>query len=229
MADLVKVSSGSKKYAGKQYFVHALQDVSLTLQRQEVVVLTGPSGSGKSTLLNVVGGIEKLDQGELAYVFSDAFSCRDLNESLRLKYMGFVFQDFGLLPLLNAIDNVAFPLQLKGYSKSKRRNMAASLLEQVGLSKVAHKSVSYLSGGERQRVAIARAFANSPEIVLADEPTANLDEANVKIVLELLRNSCERYGTTILMVSHDARCALVADRHLQLKDGHLSDIRRNGR
>jgi len=226
MAALVKVSSGSKKYAGKQYFVNALQDVSLTLQRQEVVVLTGPSGSGKSTLLNIVGGIEKLDQGELAYVFSDSFSCRNLNEALRLKYLGFVFQDFGLLPLLNAIDNVAFPLQLRGLSRTERRRVAAELLEQVGLSKVAHKSVSYLSGGERQRVAIARAFANSPQIVLADEPTANLDETNVRIVLELLRNSCERYGTTILMVSHDARCASVADRHLQLKDGHLQDMRR---
>lgn len=225
MAALVKVSSGSKKFSGKQYLVNALQNVSLTLQRQEVVVLTGPSGSGKSTLLNVIGGIERLDQGELTYVFSDSFSCRDLNEALRLKYLGFVFQDFGLLPLLNALDNVAFPLQLKGYSGIERRRIAAKLLEQVGLSSVMHKSVSYLSGGERQRVAIARAFANSPEIVLADEPTANLDEANVKIVLELLRNSCDRYGTTVLMVSHDLRCASVADRHLQLKDGRLSDIR----
>ncbi len=207
--------------------VNALQDVSLSLQRQEVVVLTGPSGSGKSTLLNVIGGIEKLDQGELTYVFSDSFSCRDLNEALRLKYMGFVFQDFGLLPLLNAIDNVAFPLQLKGHSRVERRRMAAGLLEQVGLSGVAHKSVSFLSGGERQRVAIARALANSPEIILADEPTANLDEANVRVVLELLRNSCERYGTAVLMVSHDSRCASVADRHLQLKDGRLSHIRGN--
>jgi putative ABC transport system ATP-binding protein len=228
MAALVTVSSGSKKYAGKQYLVNALQDVSLMLKRQEVVVLTGPSGSGKSTLLNVIGGIERLDQGELAYTFSDSFSCRGLDEALRLKYLGFVFQDFGLLPLLSALDNVAFPLQLKGYSRSERRRMAAELLEQVGLSSVAHKSVSFLSGGERQRVAIARAFINSPEIVLADEPTANLDEANVRVVLELLRNACDRRRTTVLMVSHDSRCASVADRHLQLKDGVLSDIRGNG-
>jgi putative ABC transport system ATP-binding protein len=226
MPGLIEISLGSKSYKGSRYSVTALHEVGLVLKQGEVVVLTGPSGSGKSTLLNIVGGIEQLDSGHITYDFDDGFRGTLLHEALRLKYLGFVFQDFGLLPLLTALENVMFPLQLVGYSRTLRRRMAEEMLDQVGLTSVAHKPITLLSGGERQRVAIARALVNSPRLVLADEPTANLDAANVAIVLELLRKECNRSGSGVLMVSHDARCVSVADRHLELKDGHLENAAR---
>jgi putative ABC transport system ATP-binding protein len=221
MNQVVSLSNASKSYSGRHYSVNALRGVDLSIGRAEVVVLTGPSGSGKSTLLNIIGGIERLNEGQVAYQFGADARCDGLDETLRLKYVGFIFQDFGLLPLLSAIDNVAFPLRLAKVAAAERRARAMAMLERVGLVPIADKSVGLLSGGERQRVAIARALVNGPYLVLADEPTANLDQANVGRVLDLLREARDRDGATVVMVSHDPRCVSIADRHFELKDGLL--------
>ncbi len=221
MSDLLVLTGVSKSYSGRHYSVTALKEVDLRVGHGEVVVLTGPSGSGKSTLLNIIGGIEPLGEGALSYRFDNNLQISSLRERDRLRYLGFIFQDFGLLPLLNVIDNVTFPLRLAKVSPAECQQRASQMLERIGLSAVARKSVSLLSGGERQRVAIARALVNSPHLVLADEPTANLDESNVHRVLDLLREACHRDGATVVMVSHDPRCVLVADRHFRLKDGSL--------
>ena len=197
-----------------------LTDVDLQIAAEESVAILGPSGSGKSTLLALIAGLDKPTSGE---ILIDGRSIQPLSESelalLRRHKIGFVFQSFQLLPNLTALENVQLPLEL--LADAQARDRAAELLDLVGLAERGHHYPAQLSGGEQQRVALARAFAPSPAILLADEPTGNLDRRTGRTVLDLIASLRQRFGTTLVLVTHDSAAARLADRHLALEDGHL--------
>ena len=197
-----------------------LADVDLQITAGESVAILGPSGSGKSTLLALVAGLDKPTAGE---ILIDGQSIGPLSESelalLRRHKIGFVFQSFQLLPNLTAQENVQLPLEL--LADTQARNRAAELLDLVGLAERGHHYPAQLSGGEQQRVALARAFAPSPPILLADEPTGNLDRRTGRTVLDLITSLRKRFGTTLVLVTHDRAAARLADRRLALEDGRL--------
>lgn len=199
--------------------VNALRGVDVSVRRGEFLAVTGPSGSGKSTLLHIVGGLDRPDEGEVQLEGRTLSSLSDEELALvRRRRLGFVLQFFNLLPTLSARENVAFPLLLDGVPDALER--ADECLATVGLGERGGHRPSQLSGGEQQRVALARALVTNPAVVLADEPTGNLDSLTGEDILELLRDSANR-GQTIVMVTHDARSASYADRSLRLVDGHL--------
>jgi putative ABC transport system ATP-binding protein len=197
-----------------------LHPLSFVVPRGEFVAVVGPSGSGKSTLLGLIAGLDAPTSGS---VLIDGVDITSLSEDalakLRGEKIGFVFQFFHLIPSLTAYENVAVPMEIAGAADPKRR--ARELLEEVGLTGRAHHYPTQLSGGEQQRVALARALANDPPIVLADEPTGNLDTANGRHIMELLRTIHSRRGTTIVLVTHDAELASLAEARLVLRDGRV--------
>ena len=197
-----------------------LHPLSLEIRRGEFLAVLGPSGSGKSTLLGLVAGLDAPSSGD---VVIDGTRITALGEDalarLRGEKIGFVFQFFHLIPSLTAIENVAVPMEIAGSDDAWRR--AGELVEEVGLSGRAHHYPSQLSGGEQQRVAIARALANDPPILLADEPTGNLDTATGRHIMELLRRIHDTRGTTVLLVTHDAELASLADSRIVLRDGRV--------
>jgi putative ABC transport system ATP-binding protein len=201
--------------------VHALRGVSLTVERGEYFGIAGPSGSGKSTLLHLLGGIDTPSAGwiEIEGVRLGALRDRDLTR-LRLTRLGFVFQRFHLLPVLTARENVELPMSEAGVPAAERRARALELLEYVGLAHRARHRATELSGGEMQRVAIARALANRPALVLADEPTGELDAATGHEILQLFRR-LNRDGTTLVVVTHDAQLAAEAGRVVHMLDGQV--------
>jgi len=197
-----------------------LHPLSLTIPAGQFVAVVGPSGSGKSTLLGLIAGLDSPTSG---HVLIDGVDITALGEDalarLRGEKIGFVFQFFHLIPSLTAYENVAVPMEIAGLPDARRR--AERLLEEVGLTGRAHHYPSQLSGGEQQRVALARALANNPPIVLADEPTGNLDTANGRHIMELLRNTHHVRRTTVVLVTHDAELAAMADARLVLRDGRI--------
>jgi putative ABC transport system ATP-binding protein len=197
-----------------------LHPLSIQIPRGEFVAIVGPSGSGKSTLLGLIAGLDAPTSGS---VLIDTVDITRLDEDslarLRGEKIGFVFQFFHLIPSLTAYENIAVPMEIAGIADVRGR--ANQLLEEVGLTGRAHHYPSQLSGGEQQRVALARALANNPPIVLADEPTGNLDSANGRHIMELLRNIHSRRGTTIVLVTHDAELAAMADARLLMRDGRV--------
>jgi putative ABC transport system ATP-binding protein len=197
-----------------------LHPLSLTIPHGEFVAIVGPSGSGKSTLLGLIAGLDAPSSGS---VLIDSVDITRLGEDalakLRGEKVGFVFQFFHLIPSLTAYENVAVPMEIAGAADPRRR--AERLLEEVGLTGRSHHYPSQLSGGEQQRVALARALANDPPIVLADEPTGNLDSANGRHILDLLRGIHDKRGTTIVLVTHDRELAEMADARLVLRDGRV--------
>jgi putative ABC transport system ATP-binding protein len=214
--------------AGKTYHqgvkeVHALRDVSFRIKKGEFLSIMGPSGSGKSTLLNLIGG---LDQPTTGKIFIDGRPLHGISDDeltlLRRRRVGFIFQFFNLLPVLNAVENVTLPLLLEGIPISEIRPRAVRLLEQVGLGERTEHRPEQLSGGEMQRVAIARALITEPAVLLADEPTGNLDSHTSEEMFMLLRSLNEK-GQTIVMVTHDAKAAAYGSRIITLKDGVLSE------
>lgn len=222
---VVEVCRAGKEYVlGKQTVV-ALQDVSLTVSRGEFMALAGPSGSGKSTLLNLIGCIDTPSTGTIRIKGQDV-SGRTADElaDLRLNTLGFVFQTFNLLPVLSAWENVEFPLQQqRGVDKNTRQERVAHYLKVVGLERFAHHRPNELSGGQRQRVAIARALATHPGIVLADEPTANLDHRTGESILQLMKDLNREEGTTFIFSTHDRRVMEMADRVIELADGKITE------
>ncbi|HEY1012029.1 MAG TPA: ABC transporter ATP-binding protein, partial [Herpetosiphonaceae bacterium] len=196
-----------------------------TIERGTFVAMVGPSGSGKSTLLNLAGGLDRPTGGEIWVDDMELGKASDtkLVAYRRLK-VGFIFQGFNLLPTNRAWENVALPLMLAGVGKAERRRRAEELLEQVGLGDRADHRPAELSGGQQQRVAIARALANQPVLILADEPTGNLDSRTGRDVLTLLQDLVRTRGVTLLMVTHDATAASYADRILHLRDGQIERI-----
>jgi putative ABC transport system ATP-binding protein len=219
---VIRLDNVSKEFDGKRK-VRALDGVSLHIRKGEFVSLVGPSGSGKSTLLNLIGTLDRPSSGEI-YIEDQALSglSDDSLTRLRRDKIGFIFQFFNLLPSLSCLENVSLPLHLRGWSRKQARERAAELLGLVGLGHRTSHLPDELSGGERQRVAIARALSVYPPILLADEPTGNLDTHTGAEILRLIRDLHERLGATILMVTHDAAVAESCPRTIALRDGKVA-------
>ncbi len=210
----------SKQYQMGEVTVNALDDVQFGVQKGEFVAVMGPSGSGKSTLLHLLGGLDEPTDGQITLAGQPITRLSDDEVTLvRRRKVGFIFQFYNLIPTLTAAENVALPLLIDGAKVRDYEQKVVGLLDLVGLTDRQEHKPDQMSGGQQQRVAIARAFANDPEIVLADEPTGNLDSKSGTAILELLRRSCDELGQTIVMVTHDARAASFADRVVFLKDG----------
>ncbi len=226
---ILATESLTKQYQMGEVLVTALDGVDFSVERGEFVAIMGPSGSGKSTLLHLLGGLDYPTAGEV-YLNGEALSklSDDQITRLRRRKVGFIFQFYNLLPTLTTLENVALPLMIDGQSASRSRALIGELLDLVGLADRGDHRPDQLSGGQQQRVAIARAFANQPEIVLADEPTGNLDSHSGTAILELLRRTCRELKATIVMVTHDPRAASYADRVVFLKDGKVVQTIRNG-
>jgi len=219
---MVSVRSLSRSYGSGDEAVHALQDVSFDVPRGAIVALVGRSGSGKTTLLNCIGG---LDQPTSGTVIVDDTEVTALSETqradLRRDRLSFVFQTFGLLPLLSAAENVGLPLRLRNFGNEERRERVAHLLDLVGLSAHAEQRPGEMSGGQQQRVAIARALANSPRLLIADEPTGQLDAETGATVMQLLRSVVQSEGATAIISTHDPSLQAMADVSIRLADGRL--------
>jgi putative ABC transport system ATP-binding protein len=213
-----------KQYQLGEHTVDALAGVDFVVEKGEFVAIMGPSGSGKSTLLHLLGGLDKPSAGEVTLAGQRLSILNDTQATLiRRRNVGFVFQFYNLLPTLTAEENVALPLIIDGQSLRKHRPRIDVLLELVGLTDRRRHKPDQLSGGEQQRVAIARALATEPAIVLADEPTGNLDSKTGTAIMELLRRSCDEFEQTIIVVTHDSRAAAYADRVVFLRDGQVID------
>jgi putative ABC transport system ATP-binding protein len=204
--------------------VHILKDISLNIGRGEAIGLVGPSGSGKTTLLMVMAGLERADTGSIMVAGSDLRSLdEDALARFRGRNVGIVFQSFHLIPTMTALENVAVPLELAGEADAARR--AGEERGKVGLAERMHHYPAQLSGGEQQRVALARALAPNPAILVADEPTGNLDEATGQQVIDLLFAGHVERGTTLILVTHDAALAQRCDRIVRLRSGHIESAR----
>lgn len=201
--------------------VHALDDVSLLIKEHEFVAIIGQSGSGKSTFMNMLGCLDRPDSGEITLDGTDILKCKEKELSvIRNKKIGFIFQQFHLLPKLSALENVELPLIYQGMPKKKRREKAVKALKAVGLEKRMNHKPNQLSGGQQQRVAIARALVGEPSLILADEPTGNLDSRSGKEIMMLLHNLHEE-GNTIVLITHDNNVAMEAPRQVQISDGKI--------
>jgi len=211
-----------KQYNMGEHTVDALAGVDFAVGKGEFVAIMGPSGSGKSTLLHLLGGLDKPSGGEVTLT-GRRLSVLDDNQTtlVRRHNVGFVFQFFNLLPTLTMEENIALPLIIDGQDLRKHQERIDALLELVGLTDRRRHKPDQLSGGEQQRVAIARALVTEPAIVLADEPTGNLDSKTGTTIMELLRRSCDELGQTIVVVTHDPRAAAYADRAVFLRDGNI--------
>ena len=201
--------------------VHALDDVSLLIKEHEFVAIIGQSGSGKSTFMNMLGCLDRPDSGEITLDGTDILKCKEKELSvIRNKKIGFIFQQFHLLPKLSALENVELPLIYQGMPTKKRREKAVKALKAVGLEKRMNHKPNQLSGGQQQRVAIARALVGEPSLILADEPTGNLDSRSGKEIMMLLHNLHEE-GNTIVLITHDNNVAMEALRQVQISDGKI--------
>lgn len=220
---MISIKNLNKAFRTELIETQALRDIHLNVSEGEFVALTGPSGSGKSTLLNILGTLESFDSGE--YLL-DGQAVQGLTDralsALRNEKIGFIFQSFNLIKDFSIYDNIELPLRYRGFSSAERKQRVEQALERVGLAGRRSYLPGQLSGGQQQRVAIARALAGSPRILLADEPTGNLDSLMARQVMELLEQ-LNREGCTILMVTHDPEQARRAGRHVQIVDGMLSE------
>lgn len=219
---IVIVSHVSKVYGSGMNAVHALRDVSLAIQQGELVAAAGPSGSGKTTLLNLLGCLDRPDAGSISLgPLNVSHLPSSALPAVRRRQLGFVFQTFNLVPILTVFENVEYPLLLLGVARRERRVRVSELLDRVGLADKATRHPQDLSGGQRQRVAIARALINRPALVLADEPTANLDSVSGAAVLDLMSDMRRDLGTSFFFASHDPRLLSRMDRVIALRDGML--------
>jgi len=219
---LVSVEAVSRRFPMDHSFVSALDSVSLRVAPGEFLAIAGPSGSGKSTLLNLIGCIDKPTSGRILIEGVDTSKLNpNRTTALRRVKIGFVFQTFNLIPVFTAAENVEFPLLVQGFGARERRQRVAAALESVGLSARANQRPDILSGGERQRIAVARAIVHRPALVLADEPTANLDTRNATQLIDLMHDLNRRLGVTFLFSTHDARLLEHTDRIVRLCDGQV--------
>jgi putative ABC transport system ATP-binding protein len=221
---MLRMKNLSKVYRTHMIETHALRGFEIDVKQGEFVTVTGPSGSGKTSFLNIAGLLETFDDGE--YVL-DGVNVKGLNDDARSKLrnekLGFIFQGFNLIPDLNLFDNVDVPLRYRGFNASERKERIEDALSKVGLASRMKHYPAELSGGQQQRVAIARALAGSPKLLLADEPTGNLDSQMARGVMELLEE-INAQGTTILMVTHDPELAVRTQRNVHIIDGRVSDL-----
>jgi putative ABC transport system ATP-binding protein len=217
---VIEFKETKKYYGAGDATAYALRGVDLTIYQGEFVAIMGPSGSGKSTAMNIIGCLDTPTEGQYLFEGIDVGRLsRDQRALLRRNYIGFIFQGFNLLGKTSAIENVELPLLYRGVSASKRKEIAMQALRSVGLENVAHHTPGELSGGQQQRVAIARAIVTNPLVLLADEPTGNLDTAKSIEVMELLRSFNRNHGITVIMVTHEKEMAAYASRTIHFRDG----------
>lgn len=227
MTAIVELAGVHKEYPLGRTTVHALKDIDLTIARGEFTVLAGPSGSGKTTVLNLIGCVDTATRGTVRINGNDTAEMKEKAlTALRLSTLGFIFQSFNLIAVLDVFQNVEFPLLLqKGLSKAERTQRVATIIEKVGLTEQTRQRPAELSGGQRQRVAIARALVTNPALILADEPTANLDSETGGRIIDLMRD-LNRDGTTFVFSTHDPQVMARADRIVKLVDGRIVDDQR---
>ena len=227
---MIKIENVSRNYKTGETVVKALKKVSLDIGAGEFLSIAGPSGSGKTTLLNLIGCIDAIDEGEIT-INGEKVTQMDKKEmtDFRRNNLGFVFQTYNLIPVLSAYENVAFVLSILNISEEETRSRTMELLKEVGLEGMENRRPGKLSGGQQQRVAIARALIKNPQIVLADEPTANLDSKTGEEILKLMKKMNEKYKTTFIFSTHDQMVMDYASRLVLLHDGSIiSDERRKG-
>jgi len=223
MSAILEAQALKKTYTMGDHEVNALNGVDFCVEKGEFVAIMGPSGSGKSTLLHVLGGLDRPSDGEVTLAGKRLSILNDKQATLvRRRNIGVVFQFFNLLPTLSTEENIALPLIIDGENPRKHEERITGLLELVGLVERRRHKPDQLSGGEQQRVAIARALVTEPAMVLADEPTGNLDSKSGTAIMELMRRSCDELNQTVVIVTHDARAAAYADRVVFLADGQIS-------
>jgi putative ABC transport system ATP-binding protein len=222
--NIVKCTEVKKTYRQGQVDVPALRGVSLLIKRGDFLALAGPSGSGKTTMLNIIGGLDSADSGKVTV---NGNALEEMNQSqlanLRLHHIGFVFQAFNLIPVLSAAENVEYVMLLQGIPQVERRQRARSILDDVGLGDKYNRRPAELSGGQQQRVAVARAIVSNPSIVLADEPTANLDSKTGKGLLDMMKKMNQEKKVTFIFSTHDRMVMKYAARLLRIRDGQLVD------
>ena len=225
---MINIDNVIKNYKNGETEVKALRGVTLNIEKGEFTSIAGPSGSGKTTLLNLIGCIDILDRGEITIKTEPVSSMNKKEKTkFRRKNLGFVFQTYNLIPVLTAYENVAFVLSLLDISETEVRDRTMAILKEVGLEGMENRKPAKLSGGQQQRVAIARALVKNPEIVLADEPTANLDSGTGEEILKLMKQMNEKHGTTFIFSTHDPMVMKYAGRVILLHDGQiLSDERK---
>lgn len=217
---IVRMQGIYKKYLFGETQIIALKDINLTINRGEFIAIWGPSGSGKSTLCNLIGLIDHPTSGSLEFQGQDIVSWSDDQRSdMRNMHLGFIFQSFNLVPVLSAVDNVMLPLQIQGKGFQQARDKAEHLLTELGLSEYFAQRPHKMSGGQQQRVAIARALITEPDLVIADEPTANLDSVNAIKIIDLMKEINTRWGTTFVFSTHDQRLLERVNRRIHLADG----------
>jgi putative ABC transport system ATP-binding protein len=223
--NIIEIKGVIKNYALGTTTVHALRGIDLTIEEGDLMTIMGPSGSGKTTLLNIIGCIDKATAGTVSVHGDEVSSLSDRQiTDLRLNRIGFIFQTFNLIPVLNTLENVEFPLLLKKKdSRAEIRSKAEKLIDEVGITEFIKHRPSELSGGQRQRVAIARALVTNPDIVLADEPTANLDSVTGAQILDLMKEMNAREQTTFIFSTHDANVLKYAKTMVKIKDGIVAE------
>ncbi|MFZ3048934.1 MAG: ABC transporter ATP-binding protein [Desulfatirhabdiaceae bacterium] len=221
---IIEMQDIVKTYFIGETTVQALKNISLKIQKGEFVAVWGPSGSGKSTLLNLMGTIDYPTSGHFFFEGVEVVKLTDNQKSeLRNKYIGFIFQQFNLIPVLSALENVMLPLQIQGMPPIKAKEMATNRLEQVELKEFILHRPDKLSGGQQQRVAIARALVTTPSLVIADEPTANLDTKTAMNIVAIMRELNEKEGTTFIFSTHDQRLINKVNRLIHLEDGMIAE------
>jgi putative ABC transport system ATP-binding protein len=224
---MYEISRVSKIYKGKRGEVHAIDDIDLSIEAGEMISIQGPTGGGKSTLLQLLGALDKPTSGSIQIGDKDLAKLSDRQlADLRAEKIGFVFQGFNLIPTLTALENVEMALVPSGISPEERAQRSLAALESVGLGDRATHLPSELSGGQQQRVAIARALVKKPDVLLADEPTGNLDESTRDEIVALLESLWREHGITLIIVTHDSQVARRAQRHLTIKNGKVSETRK---
>lgn len=225
MEELIRLTNLRKVYRMGDEKIIALNDINLSIQKEEFICLLGTSGSGKSTLLNMMAGLEKPTKGEIIIYNQKLHEMNEKNVTkFRQKYVGFVFQSYNLISTLSAIENVSLGLTFQGVPKSKRDKMAKDMLTSVGLGTRLHHKPSEMSGGQQQRVSIARAFVNKPKIVFADEPTGNLDTRTTLEIMDLITGMAYEYKQTLIIVTHDTEISDYVNRVVYLRDGNIEGI-----
>ena len=218
--EILKVEHLSKIYGQGENEVRALDDVSFSVEKGQFVAIIGPSGSGKSTLLHILGGVDRPTSGKVWLEGQDVFAQNEEQLAIfRRRQVGLIYQFYNLIPVLDVTENITLPVLLDGRKVNGER--LEKLLETLNLTDRAHHLPNQLSGGQQQRVSIGRALMNAPAVVLADEPTGNLDSKNSQEIVELLKKSNREYGQTLIVITHDESIALQADRILAIEDGHI--------
>jgi len=220
--EIIRTEALEKIYQDNSVPVHALRGIDLTVTRGEFTVIAGPSGSGKTTLLNLIGALDRPTSGKV-YLEGNDLSQKKKKElaAIRLYKIGFVFQAYNLIPVLTALENIEFTMMLCGIPEGERKERAMALMEELGIADLAHKRPTEMSGGQQQRVAVARAIVNNPSIVLADEPTANLDSVTAGKLLDLMEEMNRKRNITFIFSSHDNKVIERARRLIWLRDGQI--------